>query len=167
MDMKVIRGKVWKFGDNVNTDVMSPGFAHSMPWEQKKRLILHIHPAFTQQVKPGDIIVAGKNWGCGSSRETAPANLMKLGIACIVAESFGRIFFRNSVALGLPNIICPGVSRAFQEGNELELELENGIVRNLTEGLDLKGEQLPELLLTILNSGGIMSFLAQSLVSTS
>ncbi|MCJ7624532.1 MAG: 3-isopropylmalate dehydratase [Anaerolineaceae bacterium] len=164
--MKVIRGRVWKFGDNVNTDLMSPGFAYSMPWEQYKRMILHTHPVFTQQAKPGDIIVAGNNWGCGSSREKAITNLKKLGISCDIAESFARIYFRNGIAFGLPNIICPGVSRAFQEGDELELELESGRVRNLTEGIELKGEQLPELLLTILNSGGIISFLAQGLGST-
>lgn len=161
--MKTIRGRVWKFGDNVNTDVMSPGFAYSIQWEQYKSLILHIHPRFTKEAKPGDVIVAGKNWGCGSSREKAPANLLKLGVACVIAESFGRIYFRNCIALGFPNIACPGVTDAFQEGEELELELENGKVRNITTGAELEGEKLPEQLLSILSSGGIISYLSKSL----
>jgi len=154
--MTLIRGKVWKFGDNVNTDVMAPGFTFSAPWEEAKKVILHIHPKFTQEAKPGDVIVAGKNWGCGSSREQAPANLKRLGLGCIVAESFGRIFFRNSVALAFPTIVCLGVSGAFDEGDELELELESARVRNITKGRELKGEPLSEDMLSIIAKGGII-----------
>lgn len=161
--MNIIRGKVWKFGDNINTDVMSPGFSYNMPWEERKKLVLHIHPAFTREAKPGDIIVAGKNWGCGSSREKAPANLKKLGIACVIAESISRIFFRNGIAIGFPSIVCPGVSNAFQEGDTLELDIESNVVRNLTDGTELKCEQIPELLLTILNAGGIMPYLSKKI----
>lgn len=159
--MTIIRGKVWKFGDNVNTDVMAPGFAFHAPWEEIKKLILHIHPKFNQEVKAGDVIVAGKNWGCGSSREQAPANLKKLGIVCVVAESFGRIFFRNSMAIALPAIICPGVTKAFKEGDELELELENARVKNITTGQELKGEPLAEDMLAIIRKGGIIAALKE------
>src|SRR3989304_1233952 len=151
--MTLIRGKVWKFGDNVNTDVMAPGFAFKPPWEELKKVILHIHPKFTQEAQPGDVIVAGKNWGCGSSREQAPANLKRLGLGCIVAESFGRIFFRNSVALAFPTIVCPGVAKAFEEGDELELELESARVRNITKGGELKGEPLSGDMLAIIAKG--------------
>jgi 3-isopropylmalate/(R)-2-methylmalate dehydratase small subunit len=161
--MTLIRGKVWKFGDNVNTDVMAPGFTFSAPWEEAKKVILHIHPKFTQEAKPGDVIVAGKNWGCGSSREQAPANLKRLGLGCIVAESFGRIFFRNSVALAFPTIVCPGVSGAFDEGDELELELENARVRNTTKGRELKGEPLSEDMLAIIAKGGIIPAMRERL----
>ncbi|MCJ7493603.1 MAG: 3-isopropylmalate dehydratase [Deltaproteobacteria bacterium] len=161
--MTFIKGRVWKFGDNVNTDVMAPGFAFNAPWEELKRVILHIHPKFTQEAKPGDVIVAGKNWGCGSSREQAPANLKRLGIGCVVAESFGRIYFRNSVALAFPSIVCLGISEAFDEGDELELELESARVRNITKGDELKGEALSKDMLAIIAKGGIIPALRERL----
>jgi 3-isopropylmalate/(R)-2-methylmalate dehydratase small subunit len=161
--MTLIRGKVWKFGDNVNTYVMAPGFTFSAPWEEVKKVILHIHPKFSQEVKPGDVIVAGKNWGCGSSREQAPANLKRLGLGCIVAESYGRIFFRNSVALAFPTIVCPAVSKAFDEGDDLELELESARVRNVTKGRDLMGEPLSEDMLAIIAKGGIIPAMRERL----
>jgi 3-isopropylmalate/(R)-2-methylmalate dehydratase small subunit len=161
--MTLIRGKVWKFGDNVNTDVISPGSTFNAPWEEVKKVILHIHPKFTQEAEPGDVIVAGKNWGCGSSREQAPANLKRLGLGCIVAESFGRIFFRNSLALAFPTIVCPGVSGAFDEGDELELELESARVRNITKGRELKGEPLSEDMLAIIAKGGIIPAMRERL----
>jgi len=161
--MTLIKGKVWKFGDNVNTDVMAPGFAFTAPWEELRKLILHIHPKFTQEAKPGDVIVAGKNWGCGSSREQAPANLKKLGMGCVVAESFGRIYFRNSVAIALPSIVCPGVAEAFAEGDDLELELESARVRNLTTGKELQGEALSQDMLAIMAKGGIIPALKERL----
>lgn len=161
--MTLIKGKAWKFGDNINTDVMAPGFALNAPWEELKKVILHIHPKFTQEARPGDVIVAGKNWGCGSSREQAPANLKRLGLSCIVAESFGRIFFRNSVALALPTIVCPGVSKAFEEGDELELDLESARVRNITRGKELQGEPLSRDMLAIIAKGGIIPALRERL----
>ena len=161
--MTLIKGKVWKFGDNVNTDVMAPGFAFNAPWEELKRVILHIHPKFTQEAKPGDVIVAGKNWGCGSSREQAPANLKRLGMGCVVAESFGRIYFRNSVALAFPSIVCPRVAEVFDEGDELELELGSARVRNITKGNELKGEPLSKDMLAIIAKGGIIPALRERL----
>lgn len=161
--MTRIKGRVWKFGDNVNTDVMAPGFAFNAPWEELKRLILHIHPAFTREARPGDVIVAGKNWGCGSSREQAPVNLKKLGLGCVVAESFGRIYFRNSIAVAFPSIVCPGVPGAFDEGDELELELESARVRNISKGKELQGEALSKDMLAILAQGGIIPALRERL----
>ena len=161
--MTLIRGKVWKFGDNVNTDAMAPGFAFKAPWEELKTLILHIHPKFVREAKPGDVIVAGKNWGCGSSREHAPANLKRLGMGCVLAESFGRIYFRNSVALAFPGLICPGVSQAFDEGDELELELESAKVRNITKGNTLQGEPLSQEMLAIIAKGGLVATLKERL----
>ena len=131
--MNPIRGKVWKFGDHVNTDAIVPGFTLELPWEEAKQHILHIHPRFVQEVKPGDVIVAGHNWGCGSSREQAPVSLKHLGIVCIVAESFGRIFFRNAIAVGLPCISCPEISAAFSEGDQIEANLETAIIKNVTK----------------------------------
>ncbi len=157
--MTTIRGKVWKFGDNVNTDYMAPGFSGGAAWEERKKTILHIHHKFTEEAKPGDVIVAGSNWGCGSSRESAPANLKRLGLGCVVAESFGRIYFRNSIALAFPGIVCPGVSEAFDEGDELELDLESATVKNLTKGTTLSGSPYSEDMLRIITKGGIMASL--------
>ena len=161
--MTTIRGKVWKFGDNVSTDLMAPGFAFDASWAERKKIILQNHPRFTQEAKPGDIIVAGRNWGCGSSREHAPANLKRLGLGCVLAESFGRIYFRNSVALAFPSLACPGVSEAFDEGDELELELETARVRNLSNGKELQGEPFSKDMLDIIAKGGIMTALQEKL----
>ncbi|MFC1918957.1 3-isopropylmalate dehydratase [Chloroflexota bacterium] len=153
----VIRGKVWKFGDNVNTDVMDPGFARGLPWDELKKVILHIYPKFTKEAKPGDVIVAGRNWGCGSSRERAPGNLKDLGMGCVVAESYGRIYFRNSIALAFPSIVCNNVSQNFDEGDELELELETARIKNLTKGKEFQGEPYTKDMLDIITKGGIIA----------
>ncbi len=157
----VIKGKVWIFGDHINTDYMAPGFSRDLPWEEAKKTILHVHEGFVQGHKPGDVIVAGENFGCGSSRESAPTNLKRLGIGCVVAESFGRIFFRNSIAIAFPVLVCKGVWEAFEEGEELELEFENSLVRNITRGSELKGMALSADLVNIVAQGGILSLLKQ------
>jgi 3-isopropylmalate/(R)-2-methylmalate dehydratase small subunit len=156
-----IKGKVWKFGDHISTDYMSPGFNANLPWEQAKKNILHIHKTFTEAAQPGDVIVAGKNFGCGSSREAAPGNLKRLGIGCVVAESFGRIFFRNSIAIAFPVMICPGISAAFEEGDELELDFDRAVVKNLTRGTELSGSPLSPDLINIVQQGGILAVLQQ------
>jgi 3-isopropylmalate/(R)-2-methylmalate dehydratase small subunit len=155
----IVTGKVWKFGDHINTDYMAPSFNANLLWEQAKKNILHIHPAFTEAAQPGDVIVAGKNFGCGSSRESAPANLKKLGIGCVVAESFGRIFFRNSIAIALPVMACEGISTAFEEGDELELDFDHAVVTNLTRGTALQGPPLAPDLINIVTHGGILPLL--------
>ena len=158
MDM-ILKGRVWKFGNDISTDYMAPSFGMDDPWEVRKRTILHIHEAFTGGWEPGDIIVAGQNFGCGSSREWAPANLKRMGIGCVVAESFARIFFRNCMAIAFPVTICKGVSKAFEEGDILELDFENSIVRNQTQGLELEGNLLHPDLLKIVKDGGILESL--------
>ncbi|MBM4330787.1 MAG: 3-isopropylmalate dehydratase [Deltaproteobacteria bacterium] len=155
----VITGKVWKFGDHINTDYMHPSFGREEPWETRKKYILHIHKGFTEGCQPGDVIVAGKNFGCGSSREGAPANLKQLGIGCVVAESFGRIFFRNCIAVALPVMACNGVSEFFAEGDQMQLDFENALVKNLTTGKELKGPTLSPDLINIVKSGGILELL--------
>ena len=160
----LIRGKVWKFGDNINTDVMAPGHTLDWPWGEKlKKVVLHIRPEFTEEAKPGDVIVAGKNWGCGSSRENAPANLKNLGLGCVVAESFGRIYFRNSIALAFPATVCRDVSKYFEDGDELELELETSRIKNLTSGKELQGEPLSKDMLDIIAKGGIIAALQEKM----
>jgi 3-isopropylmalate/(R)-2-methylmalate dehydratase small subunit len=157
----VIRGKAWKFGDDINTDYMAPGFVKNQPWELVKKAILHIHPGFTAGFKPGDVIVSGGNFGCGSSREAAPANLKRLEVGCVVAESFGRIFLRNSIAIAFPVLICKGISKAFEEGEQLELDFDRSLVRNLTRGTELAGTPLPPELVRIVAAGGMMQLLKQ------
>jgi len=163
MNRTVIRGKVWKFGDNVDTDVMAPWNSLGLPWEERRGVILHSRPGFVDQVQPGDIIVAGENWGCGSSRENAPANLKELGLGAVVAESFGRIYFRNAIAIAFPNMACPGVHDAFDEGDELELELETATVKNLTRNIALEGQPYTQEMIRIIQKGGLMNVLKERL----
>jgi 3-isopropylmalate dehydratase small subunit len=160
MDM-IIKGRVWKFDHNVDTDVMAPWTSLGQPWEERRKVILHNRPGFSDQVKPGDFIVAGRNWGCGSSRENAPANLKELGLAAVVAESFGRIYFRNSVAIAFPNIACTGVHEAFEEGDEIELDLKTARVRNLTRSTEIQGQPYTEEMLNIIEKGGLMNVLKE------
>ena len=157
----IIKGKVWKFDHNVDTDVMAPWTSIGLPWEQRKKVILHNRAGFSDQVKPGDIIVAGRNWGCGSSRENAPENLKELGLAAVIAESFGRIYFRNSIAIAFPNIACQGIHNAFEEGDELELDLRTAKVRNLTRTKELQGQLYTAEMLHIIEKGGLMNVLKE------
>ncbi len=160
--MDVIKGKVWKFGNNIDTDVISPSKYMEAPMEEQMKHVMEtINPKFPQEVKPGDIIVAGKNFGCGSSRETAPDLIKRLGVAAVVAESFARIFFRNSVAIGLPILVCPKVSEAFEEVDLLELDIEKAEVKNPNKNITLKGETLSPDMLKVLKKGGITQLLKE------
>jgi 3-isopropylmalate/(R)-2-methylmalate dehydratase small subunit len=160
--MNVIKGRVWKFGDNVDTDVISPSKYIETPMEEQiKHVMEAISPKFSKEVKPGDIIVAGRNFGCGSSRETAPELIKRLGVAAVIAESFARIFFRNSVAIGLPILECPKVSEAFEEGDTLELDLEKARVENPNKKIILKGKPLSPDMLKVLEKGGITPLLKE------
>jgi 3-isopropylmalate/(R)-2-methylmalate dehydratase small subunit len=156
-----VTGRVWVFGDNVDTDVMAPWSTLSLPWDERRKSVLQIRPEFADQVQPGDVVVAGKNWGCGSSREHAPENLKLLGVGGVVAESFGRIYFRNCVAIAFPNLACPGVRAACDDGDELEFDLRTGEVHNRTRDLRLRGSPYTEDMLKILEQGGLMGVLRQ------
>ena len=162
----IIRGKVWKFGNNIDTDVMAPWTSIGESWEERRKVILHNRPGFVDQVKRGDIIVAGENWGCGSSRENAPANLKELGLAAIIAESFGRIYFRNAIAIAFPNVACAGVHDAFDEGDELELDLETATVKNLSKNTVLTSQPYTPEMIQIIAKGGLMNVLKEK-ISTS
>jgi 3-isopropylmalate/(R)-2-methylmalate dehydratase small subunit len=158
----VFRGRVWVFGDNVSTDLMAP-WNSPASWEERRARILSQRPDFVAGVQPGDVIVAGRNWGCGSSRESAVKNVKRLGVAAVVAESVARIFFRNGIALGLPSLVCPGVSAAFADGDELELSLEDGVVKNLSSGAGLQGERYAPAMLEIVQKGGLVAQLVERL----
>ncbi len=158
-----IRGRIWKFDHNVDTDVMAPWKSISSSWDERRNDVFHIRPEFVDEVRPGDIIVAGCNWGCGSSREQAAENIKRLGLSAVVAESFGRIFFRNAIALALPAVSCTGVHEAFEEGDILELELGDNTVRNLTKGNKLSGHPYTRDMLAIMEKGGLMNLLKEKL----
>jgi 3-isopropylmalate/(R)-2-methylmalate dehydratase small subunit len=156
--LKIMRGKVWKFGDNVDTDVITPGIYMDAPMEEMKKHVLEaMNPRFPREVQPGDVIIAGKNFGCGSSRETAPNAIQALGVAAVVSASFGRIFFRNAIAIGLPIITCPQAAEHFQEGEEAELDIPQALVKNLTRDSTHSGEVLAGEVLDILSAGGILA----------
>ncbi|MFC2066250.1 3-isopropylmalate dehydratase [Chloroflexota bacterium] len=161
MALPKMEGKVWKFGDSISTDYILPGFTRGSTAQERASFCMQaIRPEFAGEVRPGDVIVGGKNFGCGSSRP-APANLLTLGLGCVVAESFGRIFFRNSVNMGFPVFICKGVDAAFKEGDLLHVDIEAWEIKNLTNGKVLKLEPLPEVAMRILSSGGILALLKQ------
>ncbi len=165
----VIQGKVWKFGDHISTDYLMPGpmsFSEEETLEERAALCMRpIRPEFAREVRPGDVIVAGRNFGCGSSR-SASQNLVTLGVGCVVAESFSRIFFRNSVNLALPILSCKGISDAFVEGDVLWANFETAEVKNLTNGKVLQAEPLPEIAMRILAGGGIMVLLEKEYKSS-
>jgi 3-isopropylmalate/(R)-2-methylmalate dehydratase small subunit len=156
-----VRGRVWKFGDDVDTDSMAPWNAMSLPWEERRASVLRVRPEFAERVQPGDVIAAGRNFGCGSSREQAPENLRLLGVAGVVAESFGRIYFRNCVAMAFPNLACPGILAACEEGDELEFDVATGEVRNTTRGVTLRAQPYTTDMLAIVRAGGLLEVLRQ------
>ncbi|MFB6367334.1 3-isopropylmalate dehydratase small subunit [Paenibacillus elgii] len=151
------RSRVWLFGNNVNTDLMSPSYTWNMEWEEAKRHILINHEGFASGVKPGDIIVAGSNFGCGSSREAAPANLLKLGVKAVVAKSFARIFFRNSIALGLPVMVSNEAADMLRGGDHVKLQVAGGTVTREAPYLQLQTEPYSEELLELINGGGLIA----------
>ncbi|MDP2623242.1 MAG: 3-isopropylmalate dehydratase small subunit [Actinomycetota bacterium] len=155
-----IRGRVWKFGHDVSTDLLSPGQYALDPVEVRMLHVLEsVDPRFASEVAAGDVVVAGHNFGCGSSRETAAENLKVLGVACVAAESLSRLFMRNAIAVGLPVLIAGGIHQAFSAGDEIEIDLAAGTARNPATGAYCRGEPLPEEMRRILNAGGILEVL--------
>ncbi|MBN1685202.1 MAG: 3-isopropylmalate dehydratase small subunit [Spirochaetales bacterium] len=158
--MSTINGKVWKFGDAIDTDIIIPARYLILPLDQMKHKAMEpLRPEFAAQVSKGDVIVAGKNFGCGSSREQAPAVLKELGIRAIVAVSFARIFFRNAINLGIPVIECEGASAKVEEGDDIEINLSSGEVRIPKRDLSFSSSKLPDFLLEIINDGGLIPHL--------
>ena len=158
--MDTIRGRARKFGDNVDTDTITPGAILQLPIDEiAKHAFEPIIPAFYQTVKQDDIIVAGTNYGCGSSREHATAVIKELGIHFIVCESMARIYFRNCIALGVYPVLAKGVSSIVNEGDEIEIDLHNGVVKSVKTGKTASFKPLAGTPKQILDGGGILSFL--------
>jgi 3-isopropylmalate/(R)-2-methylmalate dehydratase small subunit len=157
-----IKGKAWRFGANVDTDQIIPAeyLITGDPAELAKHSFEKARPEFAKEVKAGDIIVADENFGCGSSREHAPRALIGNGIACVVAKSFARIFFRNSINIGLPLIEC---SIEAKDGDELEVDFSSGEIKNITSGATYKFKPLPEFLVNMLDSGGLVGYTKRKL----
>lgn len=169
MFQSTLRGRVWIFGDNISTDLLMPGFAamsnpDMSPEESARYCMYSNRPGWAEQVRPGDLIVAGKNFGCGSSRPGSKI-LKTLGIGAVIAESVSRIFFRNSINLGFPIITCPGIHDAFEEGEELEVDLYAGTIKSLTTQKCLAGDPLPEGSppMEILKAGGLLPMLERQI----
>ena len=162
-----IKGKAIKFGDNVDTDVILPGpyLVHTDPHELAKHAMEGLDPKFAEKTADGVIIVGGKNFGCGSSREQAPIALKYAGVKCVLAESFARIFYRNSITIGLPVLACPGVSSEVEDGDLLVMNLEAGRVEDVSKGLVLQATQLPDFIIEILDDGGLIEHLKRRIRS--
>ena len=150
--------KAIKYGDNVDTDVIIP--ARYLNTSDKKELAKHcmedLDKDFSSKVQKGDIIVAGKNFGCGSSREHAPLAILESGITLVIAESFGRIFYRNAINIGLAIVECPEASRDIDNFDEIEFDMENGIILNKTKKVQYKTEPFPEFIKDIIASDGLI-----------
>ncbi len=159
-----MKGKVWKYGDNINTDVIFPGkytYTLMSPEEMARHALEDLDPEFASQVKPGDVIVAGRNFGCGSSREQAAACLKAAGVQAVIARSFARIYFRNAINLGLPVIQCPEAVEALEKGDEIEVDLAAGEIRSLKGSFRFPA--FPESVIGILKAGGLIAFTRQKL----
>jgi len=158
--MTILRGKVWKFGDNISTDHIIPGrYYHlrsNLP-ELAKHVMEDADPDFSKKVQKGDFIAAGKNFGMGSSREHAAIVIKLAGVSAVIAKSFARIFFRNAINNGLPVIIAD--TDKIDNGDELEVDLEKGIIKNLSKGIEIKIQPLPKVILNILEEGGIVEYI--------
>ncbi|MDD4801437.1 MAG: 3-isopropylmalate dehydratase small subunit [Syntrophomonas sp.] len=153
-------GKVHKFGNNIDTDVIIPAryLNSSDPAELALHCLEDLDKEFAQKVKPGDIIVAEKNFGCGSSREHAPIAIMAAGVSCVIAHSFARIFYRNSINTGLPIFESAAASEALKNGDEIEVELETGLIKNIKTGAQYKATAFPGFMQDIISQGGLINY---------
>ncbi len=157
--MKLV-GRVWRHGDNVDTDVIIPAryLNVSTPQELAQHCLEDIDPTFADAVRPGDLIVAGENFGCGSSREHAPLAIKGAGVGCVLARSFARIFYRNAINVGLPVLECPAAVDETEQGHKLEIVLGTGQVRNLTTGRVYQADPYPPFLMKIIDAGGLVPY---------
>jgi len=156
----ILEGKVWRYGDNVDTDVIIP--ARYLNSADPKELATHcmedIDPTFAGKVNVGDIIVAGRNFGCGSSREHAPVAIKASGVPCVIADSFARIFFRNAINIGLPLIELGKAVAEIDNGDNVKIDLNKGIVENVTKGKTYDVQPLPEFIQKIASAGGLINY---------
>jgi 3-isopropylmalate/(R)-2-methylmalate dehydratase small subunit len=153
--------RAWTFGENLNTDEIIPA-RYNVTIDEKelaKNVFCEIKPDFARSVQPGDVIVAGANFGCGSSREHAPIAIKGSGVSCVIAASFARIFFRNAINIGLPILESPAAANLIQEGDEIEVDLLRGEITNISRNECYEAKPLPEFVLKIVTAGGLVAFL--------
>jgi 3-isopropylmalate dehydrogenase/3-isopropylmalate/(R)-2-methylmalate dehydratase small subunit len=157
-----LRGKAWKYGDNIDTDQIIPAryLVTGDPAELGKHCMEDADPEFAQKVRPGDVLVGERNFGCGSSREHAPISIKGAGVSAVIAKSFARIFYRNSINLGLPLFETPDAGR-IQSGDDLQLDLATGAIRNLTRHETYQARPLPPFAQEIMAAGGLMKYVAR------
>ncbi len=162
--MESAKGKVFRFGDNVDTDVIIP--ARYLNSSDPKELALHcmedIDKDFVKNVKEGDIIVADKNFGCGSSREHAPIAIKAAGVSCVIAETFARIFYRNAINIGLPIVECPEAAKEIKAGDTVSVDFDSGIITDETTGKTFKGQAFPEFMQKIIDCGGLVNYINEN-----
>ena len=156
-------GDVFKFGDNVDTDVIIP--ARYLNSSEPKELAAHcmedIDKDFVKKVKKGDLIVANKNFGCGSSREHAPIAIKAAGVSCVIAETFARIFYRNAINIGLPIVECKEAANEIEAGDVVEVDFDTGIITDKTKGTKYQGQAFPEFMQKIIDSEGLVNYINQ------
>lgn len=155
-----LTGTAWKYGDDVDTDVILPAryLNTSDPLELAKHCLEDLDPAFAARISPGDLLVAGKNFGCGSSREHAPIAIKAAGISAVVARSFARIFYRNAFNMGLPIFEAPEAVDGIETGDRLEVDLERGILRNATRGTEHRFAPIPPFMQELVAAGGLLPY---------
>jgi 3-isopropylmalate/(R)-2-methylmalate dehydratase small subunit len=158
-------GTAWKYGDNVDTDVIIP--ARYLNVSTAEELACHcmedVSPGFAGDVRPGDVVVAGENFGCGSSREHAPLAIKGAGVSCVIARSFARIFYRNAINTGLPILECPEAVQETEQGDELRVDLEAGAITNMRTGRTYRTSPFPAFILGIIEAGGLVPYTVQDL----
>lgn len=158
-----IKGRVYKFGDDIDTDQIIP--ARYLNTSDPKELAAHCmedaDPTFAGRVEPGAVIVAGKNFGCGSSREHAPIAIKAAGVSCIIAPTFARIFYRNAVNIGLPILECPEAAGALKEGDQVEVDMVKGVIKNLSSGEEYHAAPFPPFMQGIIEQGGLINYVRE------
>lgn len=161
--MKAAKGNVFKYGDNVDTDVIIPAryLNSSEPSELAAHCMEDIDRGFIHQVKKGDIIVAEKNFGCGSSREHAPIAIKAAGVSCVIAETFARIFYRNAINIGLPIVECAQAAKEIENGDQVEVDFDSGVIKDLTKGTEYQGQAFPEFMQKIIAAEGLVNYINQ------
>lgn len=161
--MKAACGKVFRFGDNVDTDVIIPAryLNSSDPKELAQHCMEDIDKDFVKNVNAGDIIVADKNFGCGSSREHAPIAIKAAGVSCVMAETFARIFYRNAINIGLPIIECKDAAAAIEAGDEVEVDFDTGVITDRTKGMSFQGQAFPAFMQKIIDCEGLVNYINQ------
>ena len=157
--MKAAHGRVFKYGDNVDTDVIIPAryLNSSDPKELATHCMEDIDKDFVNNVKAGDIMVANKNFGCGSSREHAPIAIKAAGVSCVIAETFARIFYRNAINIGLPILECDEAAKEIKEGDEVEVDFNSGVITDVTTGKSYKAQPFPDFIQNIIAKGGLLN----------